>query len=792
MNPEKARTYCYSCGAEIDGPVESLLPTCGDCAAQAREGEPVYAVLHADSRAEGQLSSSQVVDQIRRGLITAEDHVAGRGSTYVRLDQHADFAPYFIPSDPRRAGLLEERASEASEKASRRRGRAMRSLLRVAAALLIVGVPVGLWKAGLLSMENPIVARIAGWVDAASEQASRTFAKAVDEDVAKRELEARTGLPADALLTALQEKWPELPGDAEERMELAQVGLLQGTREGLDSARSELEAAFVLAPRSIEAISLLAIVYAELGDNDPELRRGGLELFQRASKLNPESPFVMRANAGMALSSLAYEEAAGKARQCIKASNNDPFCSWYLGQALVELGSFEEAAAALQVAAEAFDDAPVVNLSLGRAAMESHHYPQAEAALQAFAARYPDDPGIHKHLARLDHLLGRDAEALEHARLAVKYGPDIPDGRLLLGQLLTHVHGQHAEAADVLRPLFEVEPANNALRDEALLHASIAARRAGRADDAVRAAERLCNLRPRWPPAQLALALAHELAGDSAAAEAALDFDDTADSAEVASRARVEAARYWDRQGRDRGMQLELEAARDLRPAWPLVQLELARAYLRFGNVDGALDAVLEISWMDARRERGFDLIRPVPVGPMDLETFRTDLVASATGSNDAKVLAAVATLESFTCLRYGERCGEADMALEAGLERLPESDPLHLMAAQMRIDGGKPELAMDHIAALVGPEEHPTPLALEGQAHAAQGQRGDVDKSFAKALAMPDDGSALRWRYAEALSLLGDTEGAIEQAREGVEETPRNLALRRTLNALYAGEAAD
>ncbi|MCB9758452.1 MAG: tetratricopeptide repeat protein [Alphaproteobacteria bacterium] len=781
-----SRTYCYSCGAEAETDPARLLPMCASCVSIARDGEARYAVVREGARAETQLTSDQVLEQLRTGILSAEDHVAGRGRTYLRVDQHPDFAPFFTPHDPRYASLRQQQKAEASVVATRRRRRVLDAALRVAGVVALIGGPVALWQAGILSMDNPTVAGVVGSVGSLFDDAVLTVRKAVDEDVAVEQLEQSRGLPGKEIIASLQQKWPDAPGGGADRMKLAWIGLFQGTREGVESARRELEWAVAVAPEDVEAVSVLAVVYAELGDEDPELRPQGVELFRRALVLDEDHPAVLRGHAGMALAGDAYGEAAEKARQCLVKIPDDPFCNWYLGAALVQLRQFSEATDALLRASAALGDAPAVDLELGRAAMESCRYAEAQATLEPYAKRYPDDPGIHLLLADFYRQLGQYDKAVSHGQLAAKLNPTSRRTRETAGVLLLYAAERPRAAADLLVPLSEEKGMERDERARILLHASRAALGAGQIPTAIRLGRTLTEARPGWPPGQLALAQALLASGDPAAAEESLKLaDETAVDEALAARYHLEAGRFFTQQNRTRHASFELESARDMRPDWLTPRLELAQNYLELGNGRGALDIILESWWIDAAQDQGRDPVQLIPVEWPDIEALQNRLVkdipaGSALGQD---VPMAIAVLETIHCISGDTDCRRARQMLEA--VRQERADDIRLIAwlARLELEEKDGDGAEDLLGLIRASEEETAHiLALSGYAAALRGRAADMEKHFALAERIDPGTSTVARHHVYALFAIGRTEEAIALGREVAAADPGDVRIRRFL----------
>lgn len=778
------RNYCIHCGVEQSAGNAQLV--CGDCAAWLRDGQARYTLLWDGSRSEGPLGFSQVVERLERGLLGARDRISGRGSGYARIDQHPDFAPFFIPGDPRFEKLGADRAALQREQGARVRGRAAARLTRVALVAALLLAPLVVWKSGVLDAHQESIDAMKAKASALFARGTQTVRKAVDEDVALEELRQNQGLPAEDLVSALSMKYEGASGSVVERLDLARVGLLQGTGEGLEAARRELDYALVLEPQNVEVLTAMAVVYTRLASTEPDMGSRGLAWYARALAIEPENPALLRASAGMALASGGYEDAVSKAAKCLAALPDDPLCSWYSGDALAHVGRYDDAVRALGQAAAALNDAPAVQLALARARVESFHYGGAAETLEAFAERYPSDVGIRTLLARLYRDTGRFDDAARAAARAAELDPTQLDVRILRGQLLHHALGKSAEARTLLVAVAEDPAATKAQRQTALLHASLAARAAGDGAGALSLAQQLTTLAPGWGPGQMALARAALATGDTAAVDAALkDVDDTSMSEEQAARFHLEASRLFSEMDRARPASFEITAAKELRPGWALVRVAEADTMLDLENGGGAVDAVLETWWMDVEQDAGRDPIVEIPITGLSAKAVAEHMRAKipAGSAVGQRVPLALGALEAIECLGRGVDCSRADAALDLALQTDERSPAAMAFKARIDVLKKRAEQAVKRLEVLAaGNESHPAILALLMQAKGMLALPAEVDTLFTRAGRLAPDGTLLLWRHSLALEALGQRDAAIAAAVEAVRADPGNLRARMFL----------
>lgn len=788
-----ARTYCFSCGADMEEVPGQEIPVCDSCQDEHGGDEAPVATsyrIKRGGRSEGPLTPEQVIEQIKKGLLLGEDRITS-GRQWTRVDQDPEFSGYFIPGDPRFEEVQAARKRSKGARASRERRESARSLVKIAVVLGVIAVPVALYASGIQIFDDEAV-------DAVQEDGGEVLdswilkiQKTFNPKVSETELEKMRGLPGEAVIQELKAEWPDANAGVEEHLALGKLGLLQGTRAGWTSAQREYEYAVAADDDNVEALAGLAVVYAQLRDEDERYNNRSLELYQRANTLSEGHPAVLRAQAGMSIMSGAWDDAEARSRDCLKEVADDGVCLWYLGKALTELGRYSEAEQALSKSKEVMGDAPVVDLSLGWSALETYQYHKARAPLEAFASRYPEDPDIHRLLARYHREIGDYDAAIEAGRKSIRLDTDSAyAARVLIGELLLH-YSRDAEAAyEVLGPA--TDPAAAVSRQErvrVLLPASIAARESGNVEDALTWAMELADLDAGWPPGQLALALAHHANGDDSAAEDALKLADiTSIEGRDLARFHVEAARFYTSMGRSRPAHYELEAARSADPNWPVASYELARSFLVLENPASALDTIRSTWTMDLELDNNYDPVEVIPIERFDLIAFDRQLTRSIS-SGDAVAVAlpsARGALMTQHCVAEGRSCDKA-ITLVGDALRSNESDA----AAQcymgwLGLQRERPDQALQNFdRALASDAVQPVVLSLRGLVHAQLGNAQDSERDFKNAHKHGVGIIGISRRNATALIALDKRDEAVAMALSAVKADARDVESRSRLLAL-------
>lgn len=788
-----ARSYCFSCGVELED-AASLAPICDRCQAELAGRARYFFVMREGARADGPLTEEQVAGQIKTGLLAGWDRVgeavtvgAGEPNRYRRLEQHPLFAPWFTPGDRRFAVVVgtQEQARALSRTRLRQR------VVKVLAPVMLLGSLVHLgWtmvRFEFNPLELPLILSLRESGGEVIDGALVTVKKAVDPSVAEDQLAMAQGLPGEALITTLQAQWPQAAGGPE-RVALAQTYLLRGTVASFEDARRELEVAVAAKPKDVDALAGLALVYAELGAaGDPAMGERSVQIWRRALALDDKAAAVIEARPGLALAGRAYDEAIKRAEECLAQRPESALCAWYLGGALVGAGRHEEALNALSRAKEALPDAPIVALAYGRASLESARYAEAERALQDYARRFPDDVGVLGLLTRLHREQGRYDKAVEAARRAQKAQPDDATLKLTLGQLLLFGLNDTKGAAELLVPLAEEKGLDVLMRREVMLAAAQAGMAAGRLDDAQRISGALVDLAPQWPPGALARAEVLAARGDISGADAALRLADTAEVGErEAARYHLRVAALYARLGRDRLAQDELEAAREAQPDSILPRYALAAHLLRVADARGAARELLKTATMDLDLLGPRDPVEAIPYDApagRDLARGLFEAAQADPSLADVSLQAAMALLESQACLVGAGDCIRAEQLQSVVLTQSPTEPTSLLMMGQLALRRGDAAAASERLGQLSGDlAESGLVLALRALAGAKDDKASEAVKLAQRADAVSPSDPQVKALLAQALWAMGEPEQARAMARGALALDPWRLSLRRWL----------
>ena len=550
-----------------------------------------------------------------------------------------------------------------------------------------------------------------------------------------------------------------------------------GTPEAVLRARTEFELAVAADPHGPHAVAGLALVYAQLGDQ--QLQLDAADLISRAEKLPGGEESILRAKAGVALASGNYGSAEVKGRECLSAHPEDGLCSWYLGDTLLALGRYGEALSQLQAALQTITHSPGLHQSLGQAAMLSGDFAGAESALGKAVKLLPNEPSVHIALADLHRRTGRWDEALTSIDRVLEVDPRHVRARYLKGVILLHVAGEAEAASELLGALAE-DPvlSGNRLALDAIVQACFASLAAGRVAEAERYADRALDRDPDHPMARLGKALALDAGGDADGSEEALKGADTGQlRGREQARWHYHAALLYTRHDHQRFARLSLEQALTADPLWVPPQLVLAMVEMRMGEGREGLRR-LENTWqLDIGGELGRDPIMLAPVGLMAPSEMWSalDEVLPDKLSNRAARSRVRGLLEAHTCLSGGD-CSKAVKLLTPVVSAAPEDVAARVFLAQAQAAEGDLQEALINLRYVASESAPSTVYALLGSLYAQLDMVEEARLAYDEAEARPDRTPALQRRRAQLEVIARETKQAEIYARKARALDPDDL----------------
>jgi tetratricopeptide (TPR) repeat protein len=244
-------------------------------------------------------------------------------------------------------------------------------------------------------------------------------------------------------------------------------------------------------------------------------------LFRHGAQQTPENARVRSQLGTLLLTQGRYDEAAAELAEAVRLGPRDPDSRANLGMVFAAQGRLEEAIEQYREALRLKPDQPIVHANFAGALLNLGKIDESIAHSREALRIKPDTGEAHNVLGlallRQDHA----AEAIGHFRQALAIDPRQAAVRTNFGMALAQ-QGDAAGAAAAYEEALRVQPDFvPALRRLAWLRATVPDRRLRNGPDAVRLAQRACELTARRDPVALeTLAAAYAESGRPADAAA--------------------------------------------------------------------------------------------------------------------------------------------------------------------------------------------------------------------------------------------------------------------------------
>ena len=641
------------------------------------------------------------------------------------------------------------------------------------------------------------------------DQARRLFDAALARQ--PEQIDALVGI---AVLHAVQQKNDEArealkraldahPSSAEAWAVLGEVELQQGNAALAEEAFGKAieRQRYVSLARAKRALARVQLKkFAEAEADIKALKGAGLK----------DHPYVAFAE-GVAFSAQGKHKDALLALQAASAAApSDPAVQFYLAVTHLALGNREQALAASESLYAQAPKSGAARRVLGAVQMSRSDYGSAAVVLDDALRDSPDDPVLLRMLATASLYKGDAARGLEYSRRLVAVEPgsavaadllrvarlmagekldepaavaggapgtDDPDKREFLGALSALRAGKVAEALEAAKKMHERRP-----RDvEVLKLLALGHMLSGKGDLAKGELEEALKIKPNEPSAARNLALLEAQAGNLERARALLVSVTGAhpqDEQAALLLAQVEARRA----GREAGVEA-LKAALGRIPSSVAVRAALAQAYLGAGQPASALTVTRELS--EAQLAGRPDLL---------LVHAKSQLATGdvAAAQRSLQKLTEVAPRSAEARFLYGEslaRGGEAAKA-EAELKRAIELDRSYLPArvgeVNLLVHRGQVGKAREALAGLRQEfGERPEFLEVEGWIAFRSGDYATATERFTAVAAGKSD-SELTLGLARSLWAQREHEKALEVLRARLQVQAADLPVLMQLAASY------
>jgi len=791
-NLSTATHFCFSCGREIrlsSTAAPSLI--CEIC--EARHGgrsDPAYVLRPRDGQPIGPLTREQVIVELKRGGVGAEDLISESGDRFDRLDHHPHFLSYFIPESEEAQELSAAQEEHSHKQASIQRDKLTAPIKRLARIAVMIGVPVGVFLAIKFLVPAEMKDALADRARAAYDDAASRVDKAIDEEAAVEQLRANTELPGQEMIAGLQAKWPEVTEGSSVLAERGWGGLLAGTRAAVTSAETDFEQAIARNADDPLALSGLAVAYTITSRGQGEKSQHSLTALERARLLGTDEGLVLRGQSGMAASSGAYVQGLESADACLKATPDDGYCLFYKGVAQLGMGGASKAEVSLSAAEAALPEAPAVPVQLALARLELGNFAAAIGPLETFAAANPNDADTLAMMAGIWLDMGDGAKALAYAAQAAALDAAQLEARAMQGTLLLHLKGDAGGALGVLKPLIPMERLRRIDNwRQIVVHASHAARMSGDTKTALEYAELALGGQNGNGPARLAQARARIDSGDKARAEEAFK------AAELSDLSKLERARFLYAEGRYYLEQDRMSAAKDAFDDavsefadWGPATLALAMAHVSVDNPMQAADTLGRLYDKDLGRAARKGIVHDVWVDTIDPGTIarvmRPKFEADARLS--VKLSQSVGILHAVRCLDGGGNCDAAINQLGAAIQSDDADIYSRAFLGRILMNRGDYRGALNHFErALARDDTKAILLALQGRCLYALGKTDEAAGVFKKAYNITENSPGVYFHHGEALKQVGDVEGAKEAYQRALRIDPDDVTSRGRLLAL-------
>jgi tetratricopeptide (TPR) repeat protein len=426
---------------------------------------------------------------------------------------------------------------------------------------------------------------------------------------------------------AFAEEPPRL--GSERAMGLYLEGSLAASRGEVEAAYQAFYHAYLIEPRSPAVITHLASAVLHLGDTERavSLATEGLAVDSTDARLHALRATALTASGNLDAARYDLEKAAHydstdadyayqlareyeridrleDARRlyerAVELGNDDPETRLRHAVVLGRLGRHDEALPLLDEAERSGADLPTLSLTRAWILDELDRRAEAVSIYEQFLALHPDDVTVRRRLVNGLMALGRDRDALPHARLMYDAGPGLAEGRVLAGIYLRL--RQPGQARDVALDLRRRSPGELEVAEFTVTLLL----RQGEYEAAVAEAGQFATEAPESLAAHLLLAMALSGAKRSGEAEAALAraeavAPDSADAQFALGRAYFATANYARAETLfSRALSLGADSA----AAW----YEIAGARERRADVDGAEAAIRRVveRWPDSPQALNF------------------------------------------------------------------------------------------------------------------------------------------------------------------------------------------
>ena len=553
--------FCHECGVEL--PISNQDGVCRDCATVQSESQ--YTIRALNGGHYGPMPHHRVIEQLERGFHSAEDLVSSGAGDSVPIEEHVDFAAYFIEGDSRSRQLKDTVIQRKRRQGKRYRratfGKIVKGLAgaTVAGAVLWFLPDIAILGQDLISSNSDegLVTESAATLGEVEPPISRI-------EILLGQIENRhvfeggesTGIDGGprTIESAYEAAWSHLETGLPERGALA-VEIMERVlflSEGEAWALSTLIfAKCATMDESDEALAEIQELISILDEIVESSEGVGDEVLAEAWE--PELAY-----ASLALRNGLWYEAAIHSERCLASRPTELGCARLGAEAWLESGDYDRSLELIDLLLSVWPNSTELQLIQARATFGKGDHSRAKDIIERLQGESMGSVASDLELMRLsaayEIAVGDFSGAIEVYEEMLALGEDSTGFRFRLGRLRLQVKHDYDGAFELLQPLADLSSTGGVDWDDSenlshVLQASHAARMVGEYELALTYATTVVAEREGWSSAILAEAMALDAMGRVEEAAAAFRRVRAGSlSGQEASRFYLWVANYYNRQ----------------------------------------------------------------------------------------------------------------------------------------------------------------------------------------------------------------------------------------------------
>ena len=733
------------------------------------ESQQQYFVVGNDGKRQGPMLRYRVIELLERGFISEMDRIGRDGAELMPLTHHPDFVGFFIEGDSRNSALNDAKTLRKKRKQKHRGKERLKSTQRFFFWLGVLLSPFFVYRFRFVLFPDPVL----DWMHARVYGGDESVGGRWAVGTSKGGSGAATETEPDALallVQALRKNHPDETVPAAILYEKGWQEIVGGKPTGAQQAIPNMERALVSSEGATWALSGLIAARALAGEAHENEGPSNEALLALLKKQAPYEADHAAAMAAVALADGFDPEAFAHADDCRRQSKGAPECLWMAAVAVGRAGRHADLPAVLKGALAAYPESPELTLWAASLALEERDWSQANSNFEAVDNALGERPEFLLERSKMYLATGQLANARKDFDTLKGVLVDGRSAILMQSILLYQVEGLFERAADQLAKLADQDLDSFSQENEVFLHASHAARAAGRFEEAIRFADLALDAEGVRPEGLLAKAMAFDRAGQPAEAEEVYDLIEGSElKGPELARLHAWAAGFYLRSDRVRLAATSRSTAEMADPHWGALVLLGVQNDLRLGDAPGMRarleKALLKDLDQDAARlplVRNYGVLSP-------REDLDTDILAEF-GQSPALAQSLpwmVGTVRLLQC-PADSLCPGAQREFERALRQNIRDWQPHAGMARLSLRQGKWDAALRHLEPVIARwGEEPVVLAMLGKAQAGIGRHALSDETLRRAAMLESTGTAARRAWVATLGALGKWEEAARAAED-------------------------